>query len=342
MITSSAPGRCGIVGNPTDMYGGTVISCSTTERAHCSLTKSPSLVLKVAEFEQEISTPQDLALRGDHLDIPKAILTYFGLGPSSFSFRLQANTDVPEQAGLAGSTAMVVAILGCVLRQLGVEADSYTVAETARKIEYRVMGIMCGYQDQHMAAFGGLSYMDFRGKERLAQDEDEPLATVEPLQDLVGNPPIVVAHTGVMRNSGSVHKSIRERWLEGEPEVVEGYLRIAELARLGKKAMMQHDWERLGELMNENHEIQRALGGSGPLNDHLIETARAHGALGAKLAGAGKGGTIIALTLEPDRTVPALRAAGAEQILWPKPVKGLVVDAAWEQEASSRVRRSAS
>jgi galactokinase len=37
LITASSPGRCGLVGNPTDMYGGTVISCSTEERATCVL-----------------------------------------------------------------------------------------------------------------------------------------------------------------------------------------------------------------------------------------------------------------------------------------------------------------
>ena len=75
----------------------------------------------------------------------------------------------------------MVAVLGAVLERIGVEMDRYQIAETARKIEYRIMGITCGFQDQHMAAFGGLNYMDFRGKESLEQRDDEPLATVEPL-----------------------------------------------------------------------------------------------------------------------------------------------------------------
>jgi galactokinase/mevalonate kinase-like predicted kinase len=227
---------------------------------------------------------------------------------------------------------MVVAILGCVLAQLGEEIDPYHIAETARKIEYGIMGTMCGYQDQHMAAFGGVNYIDFRGKERLAQDDHEPYATVEQLQDRVSELPIVVAHTGITRHSGTVHKSIRDRWLEGERAVVEGYERVADLARLGKKAMLKGDWDRLGELMNENHDIQRSLGGSGLQNDYLIQIALDNGALGAKLAGAGNGGTIVALTLEPDRTVRALREAGAERILWPRPVAGLTVESTWQRQ----------
>jgi len=331
MIVSTAPGRCGIVGNPTDMYGGSVISCSTVERARCTIMDSPSLMLSVSGFVQMIRSNDDLRLCGNYLDIPKAVLTYLELTPSNFRCRLSANTEIPESAGLAGSTALVVAVLGAVLEKIGVEMDRFSIAETARKIEYRVMGIMCGYQDQHMAAFGGLNYMDFRGKERLAQDEDEPLATVEPLRNAVGELPIVVAHTGIKRNSGIVHKSIRERWVDRETAVVEGYLRIAELARIGKKAMLNGDWDTLGDLMNENHDIQRSLGGSGLQNDYLIDVSRSNGALGAKLAGAGHGGTIVALTLEPDRTVRALRDAGAERILWPRPVDGVSIEATWQQ-----------
>lgn len=333
MIVCTAPGRCGVVGNPTDMYGGSVISCSTVERARCTIMDSPSLVISVSGIVQTIRSIEDMRLCGNYLDIPKAVLTYFDLNPTNFKCRLSAGSEVPECAGLAGSTALVVAVLGAVLEKIGVEMDRFSIAETARKIEYRVMGIMCGYQDQHMAAFGGLNYMDFQGKETLAQDENEPSATVEPLHGNVTTLPIVVAHTGIKRNSGIVHRSIRDRWEEREPLVVESYRRIAELARVGKEAILNSDWETLGALMNENHSIQRALGGSGTQNDYLIDVARSHGALAAKLAGAGHGGTIVALTLEPDRTVKALRDAGVDRILWPRPVDGVSIEASWQQLA---------
>lgn len=326
MIVSSAPGRCGIIGNPTDMYGGSVISCSTVERAQCQLTDSENLILSVSGVTQTISTHADLQLDGNYLDIPKAILKYFCTDPADFRCHLSASSSIPECAGLAGSAAMVVAILGAVIEKIGIKMDRYQIAETAHDIEYRIMGITCGFQDQHMASFGGLNYMDFRGKQSLEQREDEPPATVEPLHDRVNELPIVIAHTGVSRNSGVVHKSIRKRWLEGEAAVVEGYNRIAELGRLGKNTILNADWETLGAMMDENHEIQQSLGGSGPLNDYLIGIARNNGALGAKLAGAGQGGTIVVLTLDPDRTVRAIRNARADQILWPRPEEGLRIE----------------
>ena len=78
--------------------------------------------------------------------------------------------------------------------------------------------------------------------------------------------------------------------------------------------------------MTRNHALVRELGGSGDANEALIAAALAGGALGAKLAGAGGGGTILALTLDSDRTIAALKSAGAEAILLPTPTPGLTVE----------------
>jgi mevalonate kinase len=79
--------------------------------------------------------------------------------------------------------------------------------------------------------------------------------------------------------------------------------------------------------MNENHAIQRDLVGSGESNERLIDAALRAGAVGAKLAGAGDGGTIIALWPEPD-TAPleeALRGAGASAIYRPEVAPGVTI-----------------
>ena len=79
--------------------------------------------------------------------------------------------------------------------------------------------------------------------------------------------------------------------------------------------------------MTRNHAIVRALGGSGDANEAMIAAALSGGATGAKLAGAGGGGTILALTRDPERTIAALHAAGAEAILLPDPSQpGLTVE----------------
>ena len=316
----TAPGRAGIIGNPTDMYGGSVISCSTRERAAVLIEPADTLSFEVAGKRHEVKGPDDLKLDGGYFDVAKAVIDFLDLARARFSLRWACN--VPFAAGLSSSSAMIVAILNAILAYLQRSESLFFRAEMARHIELHYM-VLCGYQDAYMCTFGGLNYMDFREKQFYRTFGDEPFATMEPLSLHLNGFPFVLGHTGIQRSSGVIHRPIRERWLEGDREVVRSYLRIAHLARMGKRALLAGDWELLGEMMVENHEIQRDLGGSGPENERLIEAALKGQALGAKLAGAGGGGTIIALAPDPEPVIKALKVAGASRILSPEPTPGV-------------------
>ena len=323
-IRCSAPGRAGIVGNPSDMYGGSVISCTIQERATVTIQEADALAIESAGETLVVKTKEDLDISNDYFDPARAVIDFLQLG--HLKLKITCATTIPYQAGISGSTAAIVAILNGLLAWTGQDMDPFRRAEIARHIELNFMKMVCGYQDHYMCTFGGINYMDFRDKEFYRSFGQEPYATIEPLADKVDCLPFVIAHTGLKHVSGAVHKPIRDRWLEGEPKVLAAYLRMAHLARMGKKLLVAGQWEELGELMIENHEIQRDLGGSGPVNERLIQTALDHGALGAKLAGSGGGGTIIALHPEPDEMIEALRQAGADCVLFPKPVPGVSVE----------------
>ena len=72
---------------------------------------------------------------------------------------------------------------------------------------------------------------------------------------------------------------------------------------------------KLAFLMNRNYEIQDSLSYSGDYNKHLIDVSLNHGAMAAKLAGAGGGGTIIILTFTPTKIKETLKKAGAEEFI---------------------------
>jgi galactokinase/mevalonate kinase-like predicted kinase len=293
------------------MYGGAVLSCSIGMRARVTIAPAEGVSLVTNGGRFCIGSHDDLRPQGDLFDIPRAILSYLRLPPLQCC--IEYGSDIPLRSGMSGSTALLVATLQALLAWQGEYPNRYQLAEQARYIELNYLEVVCGYQDAYMCTFGGLNYLDFRGKQFYRSAEGELFATVEPLAHYVPSLPFVLGHTGVQRVSGTVHRPIRERWLEGDEEVVGGYERITELARQGKKALLQEDWPTLGNLMNENHAIQRDLGGSGESNERLIAAALEAGALGAKLAGAGSGGTIIALW-PWEETAPleeAMRAAGA-------------------------------
>ena len=56
MVHTSAPGRGGIIGNPSDIYGGTVVSCAITERAEAVVSPSPRLIFEVFAHYQQINS----------------------------------------------------------------------------------------------------------------------------------------------------------------------------------------------------------------------------------------------------------------------------------------------
>jgi len=325
-VVCSAPGRAGIIGNPADMYGGAVLSCSVAMRARATVTPASTLTLETNGQICQIASRDDLRPRGDHFDLARAILDYMRL--PALNCHVKYESEIPLRSGMAGSTALVVALVQALIAWQGQYPNRYQLAERARYIELNYLKVVCGYQDAYMCTFGGLNYMDFGGKQFYREAEAELFATIEPLAPYITQLPFVLGFTGVQHASSAVHKPIRERWLEGEGAVVDSYKRITQLARMGKKAILEGDWTLLGQLMNENHSIQRALGGSGESNERLITAAMEAGALGAKLAGAGDGGTIIALWPWPDATQLErdLREAGASAIYCLKVTPGATVE----------------
>jgi mevalonate kinase len=118
-----------------------------------------------------------------------------------------------------------------------------------------------------------------------------------------------------------------ERWLRHEQLVVDGIAEISELAEPGAQALLSGDYGKLAQGMNLNQEVIRRLGGSGDSVDQLVEDCRANGALSAKLAGAGLGGTVIALTEGPDELEEALRGRGYSRFIRPAIVDGVRFEA---------------
>jgi galactokinase/mevalonate kinase-like predicted kinase len=300
IFEASAPGRCGIIGNPSDIYGGFVVSCSIPLRARCRLT-----------LGGEHQLPEDLTLWN-------AATARF---PIEGAVKVEWNSDVPRSSGLAGSTALLTATLLCVLAARGeIQTlwNSHYFAELVRDVEFNEAGIVCGYQDAYMAVLGGLQRMDFSPKRLLAEnsqltDFDLTAATVSLHCPL----PFLLVTTGLERLSGSVHGPIADRRRRGEPEVVNAINRISRLGALGSGALVAQDWRALADAMTENHTLVASLGGSGEAIDRVIERCISNGAMAAKLAGAGLGGTVIALAEDVDALEQGLRAEGYSRFARP-------------------------
>jgi galactokinase/mevalonate kinase-like predicted kinase len=283
------------------MYGGCVISCSIPTRNRCTI-----------ETADEWSLPDDTRLW-------EAAIKRLPL-PNDQKYTVTWETHVPRSSGLSGSTALLAATVACIQTVRGQELpdDMREFAELVRDIELREAGIVCGYQDAYMCVLGGLSYLDFHGKHPI---DSGPLGTLLPAE-LPGQ--YLLVTTGVERLSGSVHGPIRERWLNGDEQVKE---HIKELANLARTAKIGITLDVLAEAMNRNFQIIQELGGSGDDIDRLVQDCLENGAMAAKLAGAGMGGTVIALCDNPAELQQRLTKIGYTKFLQPVPTNGLTREA---------------
>ena len=329
----SIPARINILGNPGDANEGdfATLSAAVEVRARALVEPAEGLVLEslpgqadASKLRQAFPRPAlPLVYTGD-LDLQKgAINRLYAFSPEfrqKFSpqagVRIVTWSDVPRQSGLGGSSMLVLLVLAGLRQFYDLDRrkhNDYILAELAQRVEAKELGITCGFADRYVPLFGGLAYLDYRGKLHHQPIRQEPLVTYERLDAWVADLPLVAITTGIQHDSGDVHSRMRPRYVAewdawsqkgGEPPHLVQLMSAAwETAWRGKIALLEGDLETFGELMNENHrlvdEMMKSCGfrdGAGWANNLFVEIARSSGALGAKLTGAGGGGSVFALT----------------------------------------------
>ena len=339
------PARINILGNPADANEGdhATISAAIDTYAGAIVEPADALALEEITRQGETLTRQTFAGPPPYpydgpLDMLKAAVNRLHAYSPQFrqqlaergGVRIAAWTDIPRHSGLGGSS--VLALLGLAGLRVFYELDprihnDYVLAELCQRVEARELGITCGYADRYVPLFGGLAYLDYRGKLHQKPIGQEPFVTYERLHAWAPDLPLVVAFTGVARESGDVHSVMRGRYLKEhadyerggpKPFMLDVMERVGATAWRGKMALLRGDWIEFGQLMRENHclvdEMMTYCGlpaGAGEANNALIQAALAAGALGAKLTGAGCGGSVFALarTGHEEELVEALRAA---------------------------------
>ena len=345
-----APARVNVLGNPADANEGAHATISAAIDTYAGATVEPAegVVLQAVTRAGALLEEQRLGAPPYDYDGTVDLLKGAVNRLHAFSAQLRKRlvdrggvriatwTQVPRGSGLGGSSLPVLLALAGLREFYGLDRrlhNDYVLAELCQRVEARELGITCGYADRYVPLFGGLAYVDYRGKVLQKPLGEEPFATYERLDGLVADLPLVIAFTGVSRDSGDVHGVMRSRYLDefhqcalGAPKsfMLDVMERAGATAWRGKMALLRGDWPQFGRLMEENHQLVDKMmtycglpGGAGAANNALIRAAMNAGALGAKLTGAGGGGSVFALAEpgEEDRLVDELRAAAAHERL---------------------------
>jgi galactokinase/mevalonate kinase-like predicted kinase len=345
------PARINMLGNPTDANEGDyhTISCAINVYAGAYFENSEKLTLEYLKVEDErkssinyieINSPPPLKYDGN-FDLVKSAINRLMKESTQFRERFDERkvkisiwSKIPRESGLGGSSCIILLVVGGL--RVFYKLDSkihnpYFLAEVAQRAEEQELGITCGFADRYVPLFGGIAYLDYRGKLEHHKIKEEPYVTYERLDEYVESIPLIVASTGISRDSGNVHHRMRKRYLEEYrkymenpkkvPYLVEVFRKIGETAWRGKIALLEHDWKTFGELMNENHrlidEAMKYCGyeeGAGKVNNELILSCLESEALGAKLSGAGLGGSIFCLVEEKneERVIERLKSKARE------------------------------
>ncbi len=214
--------------------------------------------------------------------------------------QIHIESNIPIGAGLGSSAAVNVAVAGSVLYHLQNALTPSEVSRWARGGEIVGHGTPSGIDDQ-TSAFGGVLVK--RGQ----QFETKHIEGLE-LHLVIGN-------TLVPRSTRALVSKVREYLNESEERKNRILKEMDEIALQGVQALLQKKVKRIGELMLQNQEYLREIGVSHPMLEKFIRTSLDNGAIGAKLTGAGGGGSMIALVETSDHALivkNALEALGGE------------------------------
>jgi D-glycero-alpha-D-manno-heptose-7-phosphate kinase len=234
----------------------------------------------------------DDVLRDRRPTLPLAAeITRFFLPPTGFE--LTTGSDAPAGAGISGSSALMIAAAGAFNRWLNRGYSIEKLREIAQNIEARVIRVPTGCQDYYPAMYGGVSAIELGCAGVVRHQIDVDLEEMERR--------IVLAYTGVPRNSGINNWEVTKGHIDGSRAVQRNFAMIAAIARAMRQALERADWNEAGRLLRQewSHRRRNAPGISTPLIDRLVTVTRRAGALGAKACGAGGGGCVLFFT-EPD------------------------------------------
>jgi D-glycero-alpha-D-manno-heptose-7-phosphate kinase len=214
---------------------------------------------------------------------------------------LRTRGESPAGAGIAGSSALNVAVCGALADWAGLSLDGEALLTIAMNVEAQVIQVPTGVQDYRPAYYGGVAAIELRpdGIRRSPIDID-PLELERRL---------VLAYTGAPHFSGTNNWDITKRHIDGDRHVFDCFDRIVEAAAGLRAALTRGDWNAAAEQINREWDARRSLapGVTTPAIDALIRGASAAGARAAKVCGAGGGGCLFCLA-DPE-AVPAVRHA---------------------------------
>ena len=215
------------------------------------------------------------------------------LGLPDTGYRIEIESALPRGMGLGSSAALAVALIRAFAAEAGIDMGPDRTNEIALECERLAHGTPSGV-DNTLATFA--RPMLFRRAGELE------VRTIEPVEP----PPLVIAMSSRAGSTAAQVGAVRARRTALAAHYDAIFDEMDALAIEGASALEANDLDRLGRLMNVCHGLLNAIEVSTPELETMVRIARSAGAAGAKLTGAGGGGSVVALC--PDNAEAVRRA----------------------------------
>ena len=291
MIVSKTPMRLSFAGGGSDLPayyreagGGAVISVAIDKYVYLCVNKAFDNTIRVAYSKtEEVSSVAQIEHK-----LVRAALTKLGI---SGGVEIASVADIPSRgSGLGSSSAFTVGLLNALHTYQGRFLSQEDLAREACEIEIDICGEPIGKQDQYGAAVGGLKLIQFNADESVVVESVRMSAHLS--ETLAQS--LMMFYTGVVRSASDV-LSVQSKNLVSNEKVRLTTKRMVDMVYELSKDLSEGRSDSVGESLHEGWMLKKTLadGISNPFLDDAYERARAAGAVGGKLLGAGGGGFLV-------------------------------------------------
>jgi D-glycero-alpha-D-manno-heptose-7-phosphate kinase len=295
IIRSRAPVRITFAGGGTDIppydkeYGGLCIGATIDKYVYASLTPREDKKIEINSWDLQskhsFENLEQLTAEGydGNGDLIKAVIKRM---KPSFGFDLYVRSDVGPHSGLGASAAAAASIIGSFnhLKKRD-RLTRHEIAELAYAIENEEIKNKGGRQDQYAVVFGGINTYEFKGDDFVKVDS---LELEEGTRLELGKNLLLVYAGKREQSSGQVHT-------KEDVHKTEGLHEVKDVAERMKRVLREGRLKEFGYLIKESWEKKAGYNPAVTNRriDYLIGTALDHGAIGARLMGAGGGGHLL-------------------------------------------------
>jgi D-glycero-alpha-D-manno-heptose-7-phosphate kinase len=304
-----SPVRISFSGGGTDLThyfvdndGGAVINATIAMYAHATLRRRNDKRIRLYSHDFRCTVEaENLASLGNEGELA-LIKSVVRLIQPAYGFDLDISADFPVGSGLGGSAVVSSAIIGCFNEFRSDRWDRHEIAEMAFQAERLMLNIPGGWQDQYATVFGGFNHMEFSSEQNtIVPLRLEPNIVAELEESLV------LCYTGSNHDSGSIHRDQKQQ--HETSDAVAAAAKQKEVTREIRHHLLRGQLLECGRLIDEAWHAKRRLSPliSSVQLDAIYDLAKANGAVGGKLLGAGGGGYFI-FFVRPFQRYPLIAA----------------------------------